>query len=284
MTDQDPDGSHIKGLIWNMIISRWPSLLKHPKFFMCFVTPLVRLQPLNSRLKPKLFFNMTDFEAFKASSADALKGYAKPRYLKGLGTSETEEAREYFLEIERFVKSYTPNNLETCKQTFTNAFGEQHANWRKEWLSQYNEKHLYDYSSSSFALDEFVDRELKHFSIYDNTRSLANVIDGLKVSQRKILWGLRKLQLWNGTKKVLAVSGEISTMSSYHHGEKSLMDTMVGMAQRFVGANNVNLLHPSGQFGSRLRNGDDASDARYIFTKLSPITKPIVREEDDPVR
>ena len=53
------------------------------------------------------------------------------------------------------------------------------------------------------------------------------------------------------------------------------------MAQDFVGSNNINLLVPSGQFGTRLVGGADAASARYIFTSLSPITRCLFPEEDD---
>jgi DNA topoisomerase-2 len=53
------------------------------------------------------------------------------------------------------------------------------------------------------------------------------------------------------------------------------------MAQDFVGSNNLNLLVPSGQFGTRLTGGDDAASPRYIFTHLSPATRYLFPEDDD---
>lgn len=53
------------------------------------------------------------------------------------------------------------------------------------------------------------------------------------------------------------------------------------MAQDFVGSNNLNLLMPSGQFGTRLTGGDDAASPRYIFTHLSPVTRYLFPEDDD---
>ena len=287
MTDQDLDGYHIKGLEINNIFDRWPSILKNiPGFFKCFVTPIVKLQPTNPRSKvpERLFFNMSEYNAFRAANPNAMKGM-KARYLKGLGTSERKEALAYFADFSRFVKEYRikdDTSLERSSLAFERAFteGPKYAESRKHWLSNYDEHKVYDYSSPFFALEEYVDNELKHFSIYDNQRSLGHVCDGLKISQRKILWGLMELGVWNETRKVLAVCGEISSKSSYHHGEKSLNETMIGMAQTFPDANNVNLLYPSGQFGSRMSNGRDASDARYIYTKLSPITKALFRPSD----
>jgi DNA topoisomerase-2 len=282
LTDQDVDGYHIKGLIFNWIIAKWPSLLSRPGFFKCFITPIVRLQPSSatSKKQPVFFFNMSEYETYRKKHGTA---GMTVRYLKGLGTSEKQEAREYFADFTRFAKEYRPIDVSVTKIQFEHAFSDKFADWRKEWLGSYDEHDLYDYKSPVFALDSFIDKELKHFSLADNTRSIGHSIDGLKVSQRKVLWGLRKLGLWDKTKKVLALAGDVSSASSYHHGEKSLMDTMIGMAQKFVDSNNINLLYPSGQFGSRLESGKDAADPRYIFTKLNDITRKIVRSEDDNV-
>lgn len=53
------------------------------------------------------------------------------------------------------------------------------------------------------------------------------------------------------------------------------------MAQNFVGSNNINLLEPSGQFGTRLQGGKDSASERYIFTRLNKITRHIFAEQDD---
>jgi len=59
------------------------------------------------------------------------------------------------------------------------------------------------------------------------------------------------------------------------------VQTIIGMAQNFVGSNNINLLYPSGQFGTRDQGGKNASAPRYIFTKLCPIARTIFHEDDD---
>lgn len=64
------------------------------------------------------------------------------------------------------------------------------------------------------------------------------------------------------------LAGSVAEHSAYHHGEVSLMGTIVNLAQNFVGSNNINLLMPNGQFGSRLTGGKDAASPRYIFTML----------------
>lgn len=55
------------------------------------------------------------------------------------------------------------------------------------------------------------------------------------------------------------------------------------MAQDFVGSNNINLLEPKGQFGTRMAGGKDAASPRYIFTHLSPVARLLFPEVDDPL-
>jgi len=105
-------------------------------------------------------------------------------------------------------------------------------------------------------------------------------MDGLKPGQRKILFSCLKRNLKNEI-KVAQLAGYISEHAAYHHGETSLIGTIINMAQNFVGSNNINLLHPVGQFGTRNQGGKDAASARYIFTKLSNITRTIFHPDDD---
>lgn len=77
------------------------------------------------------------------------------------------------------------------------------------------------------------------------------------------------------------LSGYVAEHSAYHHGEASLASTIVGLAQDFVGSNNVNLLVPSGQFGTRLQGGKDCASPRYIFTRLAPLARHVLNASDD---
>jgi DNA topoisomerase-2 len=81
--------------------------------------------------------------------------------------------------------------------------------------------------------------------------------------------------------KVAQFTGYVSEHACYHHGEASLNGAIVGMAQNFVGSNNINLLVPSGQFGTRLKGGEDSASERYIFTLLNKITRSIFPKQDD---
>ena len=172
-----------------------------------------------------------------------------------------------------------------CYDAITLAFEKKRADDRKDWLMKYDRLKIIQNDVKEVPIFDFVHRELIHFSNDDINRSIPNVIDGMKPSQRKVQFGciLRKLFKKQDEIKVAQLSGFISEKTSYHHGEASLQGTIIGMAQNYVGANNVNQLHPSGQFGTRLLGGEDHASARYIFTYLSDWNRLIFRPEDDPI-
>jgi DNA topoisomerase-2 len=160
------------------------------------------------------------------------------------------------------------------------AFSKKRADDRKAWLSQYNpQRQLIVAPDGRVDYSRFIHDELIHFSNADNIRSLASIMDGLKPSQRKILFGCLKRGL-RAEVRVAQLAGYVSEHAAYHHGEASLTGAITSMAQQFVGANNINLLAPIGQFGSRLQGGKDAASARYIHTHLETIVDTILRKED----
>jgi DNA topoisomerase-2 len=126
---------------------------------------------------------------------------------------------------------------------------------------------------------DFVDTDFRDFSMDDNVRSIPSAIDGLKESQRKAVFGLLNRGESAGLIKVAQAAGHVSKVSDYHHGEKSMEDTIVKLAQDFTGSNNINLFEPEGQFGSRL--SPEASASRYIYTKLSDSFRQLYKKDDD---
>lgn len=127
-----------------------------------------------------------------------------------------------------------------------------------------------------------MNKELVLFSNLDNERSIPSLVDGFKPGQRKVLFSCFKRNLQKEI-KVAQLAGSVAELSSYHHGEQSLMSTIINLAQNFVGSNNLNLLQPIGQFGTRLHGGKDAASPRYIFTNLSPLTRYLFNAKDDPL-
>lgn len=166
-------------------------------------------------------------------------------------------------------------------QSLALAFDKNYVVKRKPWLRQYDPDCILDAKDSHVSITDFVNKDLKHFSNYDNIRSIPKMGDGLKPSQRKILNECRDMNLYNKELKVAQIAGYVSAKQGYHHGEASLMGAIIGMAQDFVGSNNMNVLMPNGMFGSRKMGGKDAASPRYIFSQLSPVSPYIFRKEDD---
>ena len=276
MTDQDLDGSHIKGLCINLFHSEWSGLVKIPGFLSFMNTPILRAK---KGAQVALFYNDGEYLTWKESFGAAGPTGWTIKYFKGLGTSTSAEFKEYFAnkKIVDFVHTGEP-----CDNTIDKVFNKDRADDRKSWLEQYNKNAYLDTGSKTVKYNKFIDEELIHFSTYDCARSIPNMIDGLKTSLRKILFAAFKRKLTSEV-KVAQFSGYVSEHSSYHHGEASLNGAIVNMAQNFVGSNNVNLLEPQGQFGSRLHGGDDSASERYIFTQLNPLTRAIFPEADDAV-
>ena len=280
MTDQDLDGSHIKGLGINLFQSEWPTLTHIPGFIGFMNTPILKAR---KGQQERLFYNEGEFEAWKSGGATASPVDVSTwnvKYYKGLGTSTGREFREYFehKKIVDFAHTGEPSD-----DAIDLVFNKKRADDRKQWLSTYNRADHLDTSHKHVTYEDFMTREMKHFSIYDNQRSIANGMDGLKISLRKILFAAFKKGGLKTEIKVAQFSGYVSEHSGYHHGEASLNGAIIGMAQNFVGSNNINLFEPNGQFGTRLNSGRDAASERYIFTQLNPITRLIYRAEDDAV-
>ena len=271
MTDQDHDGSHIKGLVLNMFHSLWPELLEL-NFVNCMVTPIIKA---THGKKIKSFYTLTDYGKWKTKKEN---NKWKIKYYKGLGTSTSNEAKEYFKELK--VNQYITS--EKTNDTMVLAFKKTEADQRKGWLKTYNEDEILDYNCKETHIDEFIHKEFKHFSNSDNMRSIGSCIDGLKVSQRKILFACFKRKLYQEI-RVAQLSGYVSEQAAYHHGEASLQGAIVGMAQDFVGTNNINLLQPNGQFGTRIMGGGDSASARYIHTQLNPIVDTLFPSADFPL-
>lgn len=132
-------------------------------------------------------------------------------------------------------------------------------------------------TTKEYRIKDFVDKDLKVFSNLDNVRSIPSLIDGLKDSQRKAVFGL--LKHGNEKIKVSQLGAYAGMVTHYNHGEVSMCDTIVSLAQDFAGSNNVNLFDPIGQFGSIMSSSSSAH--RYIYTKPSANLRKYILKEDD---
>mmetsp|Transcript_39613 Transcript_39613/g.74286 ORF Transcript_39613/g.74286 Transcript_39613/m.74286 type:complete len:1275 (-) Transcript_39613:261-4085(-) len=276
MADQDFDGSHIKGLLLNMFQHWWPSLFRLDGFLKEFVTPIVKVTKGQQEMQ---FFTVHDYEKWKEENKGG-RGWTI-KYYKGLGTSTSKEAKEYFKNIDDHQLSFRWVSQQD-DEAIDLAFNKKRADDRKDWINAYKEGETVDHTRSTVGYQDFVNRELVCFSKYDVMRSIPCMVDGFKPTQRKVMYCAFKRNLRSDV-KVAQLAGYIAEHSAYHHGEVSLQGTIVGMAQSFVGSNNINLLVPSGQFGTRLQGGKDAASARYIYTRLEPIARVIFHPDDDPL-
>jgi DNA topoisomerase-2 len=276
MTDQDHDGSHIKGLIINFIHHFWPSLIKINGFLKEFITPIIKVTR-GSTIKS--FYTMHEYKQW-CDSVGNTKSW-KIKYYKGLGTSTDKEGQEYFSAIERHRIEFQYEDVND-DEAIDLAFNKKKAEDRKQWLANFDPNNALDSTGTELRYEEFINKELILFSMSDNARSIPNLCDGLKPSERKILFACFKRKLKDEI-KVAQLSGYVAEHSAYHHGEMSLCGTIVAMAQNFVGSNNINLLMPNGQFGTRNQGGKEHASARYIFTCLNRATRHLFNEADDPL-
>lgn len=275
LTDADVDGSHIKGLLVNFIHFFWPSLIQCERFITFMKTPILKAVNKRNKTNQKSFYTKRSYEEWKQNQ-NMTQWTVK--YYKGLGTSTAMEAREYFSDFQNNIVEFTLN--EGDEQAILLAFKKELSNERKHWIQDGCINPPVENVDKKVNYTDFINNELRVFSISDNERSIPHVMDGLKPSQRKVLYACRK-RASNSEIKVSQLSGYVSSETCYHHGEQSLMSTIINMAQNYVGSNNMNLLKPIGQFGTRLMGGKDAASPRYIFTNMEPVMESLFISDDD---
>lgn len=271
MTDQDHDGSHIKGLVLNLFNTMWPTLIKL-NFVTSMITPIVKVTKGKT---VKSFYNLSDYNEWTKKTTGYKKWNCK--YYKGLGTSTSKEAKEYFREMMNNDYVWTEDSDASMDLAFKKTLADE----RKKWLYNYDENIVLKTDEKKIHIEEFIHKELIHFSNSDLHRSVGT-FDGMKPSQRKILYSCLKRNLTSEI-RVAQLAGYVSENAAYHHGEASLQGAIIGMAQNFVGSNNMNLLVPGGQFGTRIMGGSDSASPRYIHTHLHKIVEWLYPKSDLPI-
>jgi DNA topoisomerase-2 len=280
IADADVDGIHIKGLIINFLHAMYPTLFEgDDPFCISMETPIARITRKGK--DDLLFYDERRFNLWLSKQTKKVD----VKYYKGLGTTRAEDVPDTF-----GLKMIEYKNDENSFSSMQKAFHKKYSDARKDWLSRY------DPEADTFSLDDagkittmtisdFINNDLIKFSHADCARSIPNGIDGLKESQRKVLYSVkkRKLKYTSKTLKVAQLAGYTAEHSNYHHGEKNLFETIIGMANEFPGTNNIPLLYRDGMFGTRLIGGKDAADGRYIYTKMEELTELIYRAEDEPL-
>lgn len=274
VTDADEDGHHICSLILNMFHKLFPSLLlRNEPFFSIMMTPVAKI---THNKKITSYYNDYEYQIALKELNDK-KAKFEVKYYKGLGTSSNAEILSSFGEkVVNFI------NNDHTNAYMDKIFHKNCSSERKKWLLEYDPSE-YITPQTIYPIDTYFDQELIKYSLEDCKRSIPNLYDGLKVSQRKILYSVFKkgLKYTGKSMKVAQLAGYCAENSNYHHGEQCLYETIIKMTHNFPGSNNIPYFEKDGQFGSRSYGGKDAANARYIFTKLAPLTRIIFPQDDD---
>jgi DNA topoisomerase-2 len=220
-SDADLDGNHIKGLLINFFEHFFPELLTLD-FIYEFVTPIVKIE---KGKQSQFFYKLNDYEKWKNKK---LSGW-NVVYYKGLGTILSIEAKDFFKNINKHLIRFNYDKPEETKDIIDLVFRKKRTDDRKEWLLNYKPGLIIDKFTETTTYESFFNKEFIDFSMADNIRSIPSVVDGLKPSQRKVLYTMFKNKYKNQV-KVANLSGAIVEKSSYHHGACLDYDTEILLA------------------------------------------------------
>jgi DNA topoisomerase-2 len=269
MTDADPDGVHIRLLLIVMMYVAFPGLVEDG-FVEAFIFPIVTAE---KRGKKFAFYTMQEYEHW-ASENNNGRGWTL-RYFKGLGSCTDPDIHYTF--THPLIVRYAFDAL--ARDALRLAFEKGQEDERKLWLEQYDPTEHFRYPGV-LEISASVLKELPIFSIYETQRCIPSLMDGLNLGQRKVVHVVRKNAI-DKPIKTAQLAGQVANEAAYHHNEDTLQKTITRMNQTYAGSNNLPLLTRSGEFGSRRKNGKDASEGRYTYTYASPVMRTIFTPEDD---
>lgn len=274
--DADEDGKHILGLVLIFFFTRFPSLLTCGYVFF-MRTPVVRVR------LDQIYCFYTEFSYHRWLKACLDQGYHIPEdnidYYKGLGTSDDDDVKQDF-GSPKIVQMFFD---EMAAAKLLLAFQKKDSDQRKEWILSYLEENCIEVDNiNPLPISTFIDNEYIHYPRANLIRSIPFYGDGLKESQRKILWVARHLLFSKKSKKikVMNITSRVIEELDYKHGNTSLDNAIVSLTQDFVGANNMPFFIKKGQFGTRNEGGKDCPAARYPYLSGQPWLKLVFRKED----
>jgi DNA gyrase/topoisomerase IV subunit B len=247
LTDADDDGKHIMGLILNFFYCRFQTLLARG-YIHYLRTPILRVYAKNQTIK---FYSAGEYETWRDKTPNALNW--KHRYYKGLGTSKDSDILDDFKSPKMVMCIYDDRSPDSFKLAFDSKYSNQRKSWIATWKKAFDIEDMKECPISKFIHEEFI-----QYSVSNLHRSIPRMMDGLKVSQRKVLW--TAFVHWKGTGlgvlmkgpkeiKVERFASITAEATNYHHGGNCLSETIIGMAQNFVGSNNMPYFTQDGQFG-----------------------------------
>jgi len=247
LTDADDDGKHIMGLVLNFFYCRFRSLLIRG-FIHYLRTPILRVYSGKNAVK---FYSVGEYETWKEKTPNWSSW--KHRYYKGLGTSKDSDILDDFKAPKMVMCLYDDQCPESFKLAFDSKFSNQRKAWIATWMKSFDIEDVRECPISKFINEEFI-----QYAVSNLHRSIPRMMDGLKMSQRKVLWaafchwkgqGMGSLVKNPKEIKVERFASITAEATNYHHGGNCLSETIIAMAQNFVGANNLPYFTQDGQFG-----------------------------------
>lgn len=299
LSDSDVDGKHIRGLIFNFIFRLFPTVLypiqgmsDGPLFSIGFMRTQEVTATKGNTVIPFLTTSQLNewIKQFGTQEEAKNQGWHF-KHFKGLGTSEEHD-------IERTCQNLCIVNTyidQDAQKAFNLMFHKDFSDQRKQYFEIWAPRPDLE-APLVQPISHYIYYELPEYSLANIKRSIPSLIDGQKPSQRKVIHGMMKgwfkeradskTKIGKKVKnesKVIAFAGDITKKTLYEHGESSLYGTIIGMAQDFVGSNNLPILMPKGNFGTRLEGGKDHSAPRYLNTQPQWWIRYVFRKEDDAI-
>jgi DNA topoisomerase-2 len=282
-TDADDDGKHICALLINYFNRFYPSLLKIGMISYLYL-PVVKV--FKGKSVVARIYSDKEFDDWKKKNTEIEigKGAYYAHYYKGLGCYEKDEVKDDIQHTPNVKIIYDDDAADSLRL----AFHPDMRNARKEWITKYRQLlgninfEIVSMTEWRQDITSYINNQLIDYSLANITRSIPSYIDGLKNVQRKILFALLEKCHWKWQRekiKVASFAGRIMETMAYHHGTKALEDSIMKMAQSFVGSNNLPLLEARSQIGTRNKGGKDAPSGRYASIALAKYTPYIFRRE-----
>lgn len=279
--DADSDGFHIASLLINYIDRYFPGLLYMGRVGI-LRTPVVRIYEKDKILHR--FYSVSEFEKWQKTE-EANNKSLKIIYYKGLGKSSEKEIIDDLTTAPVVTVVFD----EQAASSLTLAFDKSMADSRKEWIAKWREVSGVDditFEGTGIyrtqKITNFINHELIDYTKDALFRAIPSQDDGLKRSHRQALYAALKFFKY-GRKKdepnVARFAAYAATETNYHHGETSMCDTIIKMAQDYTGSNNLPFFNGIGQFGTRSVVGEDACSPRYLHVNL-PEYAPLLYDEE----
>lgn len=272
--DADTDGAAIMGLVLNVFHTYFKSLL-HLDFFYEFITPMVQVYDVNGDRNE--FYNLAEFrDHIKKTKSKSVK------YIKGLASNSERDTRRYFENYADYLIPIIPDDRSDYWMDIAYSGKNGFTDLRKQWVGLCDEDtYLPRVKNEPIEISQFIRYDLILYSYDACERSIPSVYDGLKPTQRKILYTLFSQSNPYNKRKVFQLTAETTKQAQYHHGDQSLNGTIMAMMQTWCGSNTIPLLDHEGFIGSRFGQGLDGGAPRYVSVMLSKIARLIYPKEDD---